>query len=394
VWRPICDGALADELRAVAVEVAHALDRERYATPSLDAAAGAALCQFYVARATGERRDLAVAAEARLDEAVAQAFEQPLTEGLYSGITGVAWAIEHMRGGIGDDACGELDEALGSALQQDVWSERVDLVDGLAGIGVYLVERGSRPVARRALEHVVDRLSQLAVPLDDGVVWSTPLADAAVGGGRPFDLGVAHGVAGILAFLARAAAVECVRARALPLVAAAMRTLERQQLDGEGGVDFPYCAGERRAARSAWCYGAPGTAAAMLVAARAAEDPAWKRLAVAAGLAAAARAPTDARVADAGFCHGTAGLAHLFNRLYQASGDERFADAARFWLRRTLDSRRAGEGIAGFRVEERAPDGPRDVSAKLPTGVPGIALALAAAVSDVEPAWDRLFACS
>lgn len=393
-WRPICDGTLAEEARAAAVEVARALGRERFVAASMDGVAGAAICQHYVGRVAADA-ELAAGAEAALDDAVARALAHPLGEGLYSGITGIAWTVEHLRGGgAGDDGCAELDEALGAALQHDGWHGRVDLVDGLAGIGLYLLERGARPVARRGLALVVDRLAEQAQPLGDGVVWATRLADGSIDVQRPFDLGVAHGLAGILAFLARAAAHEPVRARALSLVGGAMRTLEAQQLGVGGAIDFPYCAGDARAARTAWCYGAAGTGVAILGAARATGERRWESMAIAAGLGAVARAPADRRVADAGVCHGTAGLAHLFNRMYQHSGDERFADAARLWLRRTLALRRRGEGIAGFHTVEHAATGTRDVSARLPTGAPGIALVLAAAVSDVEPGWDRLFVCS
>src|SRR5206468_11796483 len=53
-------------------------------------------------------------------------------------------------------------------------------------------------------------------------------------------------------------------------------------------------------------------------------------------------------VVDAGICHGAAGLAHIYNRMYQASGDNRLREAACSWYERTLDLRRPGRGIAGF----------------------------------------------
>ena len=46
---------------------------------------------------------------------------------------------------------------------------------------------------------------------------------------------------------------------------------------------------------------------------------------------------------DAGLCHGAAGLAHLYNRMFQASRDERFAAAARCWFQRTLELRQSGQ---------------------------------------------------
>jgi hypothetical protein len=36
-------------------------------------------------------------------------------------------------------------------------------------------------------------------------------------------------------------------------------------------------------------------------------------------------------------CHGSAGLAHPFNRMYQMTADQTLADAARFWVERTLE---------------------------------------------------------
>src|SRR5262249_14299323 len=91
-------------------------------------------------------------------------------------------------------------------------------------------------------------------------------------------------------------------------------------------------------------------------------------------------------------CHGAAGLGHLFNRLFQATGDEHLAEAARVWFRRTLDLRQPGRGIAGFEAGKGNAhrrllwvDDPG-----LLQGAAGIALALLAAATPLEPGWDRL----
>jgi len=98
---------------------------------------------------------------------------------------------------------------------------------------------------------------------------------------------------------------------------------------------------------------------------------------------------------DAGLCHGTAGIAHLFNRMYQATGDALLADAARYWYERTLMVRKPGVEIAGYRV--RLADGSQPQRAARPgflTGAAGIGLSLLSAISDVEPSWDRLLLVS
>jgi len=92
---------------------------------------------------------------------------------------------------------------------------------------------------------------------------------------------------------------------------------------------------------------------------------------------------------DAGFCHGTLGRAHMFNRLAQATGDDELAEAARRWYRVTLERRVEGTGLGGFVVPERNAD-----PASVLTGSIGIALGLLAAASPIEPGWDRAFLCA
>jgi hypothetical protein len=97
-------------------------------------------------------------------------------------------------------------------------------------------------------------------------------------------------------------------------------------------------------------------------------------------------------VRDAGLCHGAFGVAHLFNRIFQATGEERFAQAARLWIGEGLALRRRGLGVAGFSVwDVTTPGGPTwTAESGFLTGAAGIGLALLAAASEVEPAWDRL----
>lgn len=98
------------------------------------------------------------------------------------------------------------------------------------------------------------------------------------------------------------------------------------------------------------------------------------------------------RAEDAGLLRGAAGMAHRLNRRAQATGEERIAEEARSWFGRLLAMRRPGEGIGGFQA--RVPDGRGGaVWADDPgflTGSAGIGLALLAAISPVEPAWDPL----
>jgi hypothetical protein len=144
--------------------------------------------------------------------------------------------------------------------------------------------------------------------------------------------------------------------------------------------------------RLAWCYGDLGVSATLYSAAINVDNAAWRQHALDVARRAARRPPSLARVRDAGLCHGSAGVAHIFNRLYQATGEEVFCDAARYWIARTLEFYWPRKGIGGFQIwrGEGCAGGPWSTAPGLLEGTAGIGLALIAAMTDVEPDWDRI----
>lgn len=353
---------------------------------------------------------------AAIDDLVASVRAAPHL-GLYGGLAGTAWALCHVVDDAGD-ALATIDEWLLRALRVERWPGPHDVVHGLAGVGVYFLERlanGARATARDGLAEVVRHLAANATHDRDGVSWRSapahlpPEAIAEWPNGY-FDCGVAHGAPGVIAVLARAATrlgssrddiarVDGVQVDARGALRdvdveatcdAAIRWVTAQRLapDAAGDGRFPTCVCDGHAAqraRAAWCYGDPGIAAAL-----------WR---AAPGLAReialdSVRRPIETcGVRDAGLCHGAAGLAHLYNRFFHASGDGVFADAARAWFERALAMRRDG-GIGGFVAYRGGPGAPREEpNASFLEGAIGTALALLAATSPVEPCWDRLLLC-
>ncbi len=422
-WRPLLDGELATRSLQAVEEIAHALelhppptDGRRYASLA-GGAAGEAVLHAYLALHNGEEPPAERAA--MLLEAASQALATTiLPPGLYSGFSGVAWAVEHLQRHLfepdpdGDDANREIDEALLDYLGTLTGADEYDLVSGVTGLGVYARERLAHPSGALLLERVVDVLAMQAETGAEGTAWFTspdrlPEWQRETHPRGLYNLGVAHGIPAVVALLAIAcrstsespsAAVD----RARPLLDGAVRWLFARQLPAGSGSCFgsSYVAGiageDSGPSRLAWCYGDPGIAATLLVAARAVGEPAWEDKALEIARAAARRLPEQSFVRDAGFCHGAAGLAHLFNRFWQASAEEVFRDAARTWIERTLELRVPGEGIAGFRSWHALSDSKGEWAAEpgLLEGATGIALVLLAAVSTVEPEWDRILLVS
>lgn len=385
---PLLSGALKDRALHLAGELTETL-RPAPAADRRDASlssgsAGLAVCNAQIAWTRRDRR-AAGTALTRLEEAIDVLATEPLTSSLYSGFTGIAWAaetVDRLLGAEGEDRNGDIDEALTSLLRRYPDQAPYDLVHGLTGLGVYALARWPRPAAAQCLLGVVEQLARRARHDRDGVYWWTPPTwkgpqrERYQPGG--VDLGVAHGMAGVIPFLARVHRVGLAQQTVRPLLDGAVRWLLAHMVDTVSGPTVPCFVAddiEPGPARSAWCYGDPGVAVALLLAARDVGEPAWEAVATALAMGAANRPPDQSGVVDAGLCHGSAGLAHLFNRMYQMTSEPVLADAARFWVERTL--------------EEPACKGPG-----LLEGAAGVALALEAASTTAEPVWDQILLVS
>jgi hypothetical protein len=327
----------------------------------------------------------------------------------YEGFAGIAWAAELVDRLLDPDA-EDRNEAVDDALlrllsRANLWPAPHDLVVGVTGLGVYALERCPRPLATECLHRVVERLRESAQHDEHGFYWWTPPAgmlnreaQEQYPSGRA-DLGVAHGVTGAIAILGSICGVGVQRTTARPLLEGAVRWLLAHSVPTEAGPTFPIWVApgfQPAPARCAWCYGDPGIAAALLVAARGVGAAGWEQAAVALACRAAERPAAETGVVDASFCHGAAGLAHLYNRMYQATGEPKLGRAALYWLERTLDFYRLARGNGGSWVEgskDPTEEGPW-TGIDLVDGAAGVALVLLAATTPVEPVWDRMFLVS
>ena len=408
-WHPILEGDQAAQASAIIQEVGEALRKRRLSgdtAPSSDpaaadlagGAAGNALLFGYLAEA-GVFPGAAELALELVDEAIDAVADAEMDASLYSGFTGVAWVIEHLSGmsepSDEDDMNEAIDEALVEHLDSSPWLSDYDLISGLVGFGVYLLERLPKPSAVVGLTKLIDRLDETALAVDAGIAWFTPPELMGYEGRTRypdghFNLGVAHGVPGVIPILAAACAWNVAEAKARSLLDESISWLLSQRQPSDSPSCFGYASGptfvDDEVARAAWCYGDPGIAGVLLNAARLVGYADLEREANAIGLRAAVRPREASGVEDAAFCHGAAGLAHIFNRLHQSTGNDRFADSSRYWYDVVLQMHRPGEGVGGFLA--KSPLG-LEADAGFLTGAAGIALCLLGATTDLDPGWDR-----
>jgi lantibiotic biosynthesis protein len=395
-WRPVLVGSESEEALSVVRDIGEAVARQPItgATPGLARGHAGTALLFAYAHEADESAGWAELAQARLDVAADGVAALPLDASLFTGFSGVAWGAEHIAPGspTGEDASRDVDAALAERLAASPWSGDYDLVTGLVGMGLFALDRmetASEPGHARACAiRVVDHLEALAEELDGGLAWRTQPRFLPPGTSTSYpdglhDLGVAHGVPGVVVLLAllRASGVEAARTDAL--LQGAFTWLTRQRNPDSMASRYGYhtipASGARSTSRLAWCYGDLGISAALLWAARAGGggplESGLEDEAILTAHRTCSRAPSDCGVLDAGLCHGSAGLALLYARLYNATGEDRFREHARLWYRGTMERRGAGDP-------------------GLLTGAAGIGLSLLAGATEIEPGWDRMLLAS
>jgi lantibiotic modifying enzyme len=412
MWQPIAGAEASGECWSAIADIEHALtdyliDRNSdssHRDPHLaGGSAGVALFFAYLHAAEGSDRAADRAMDALELSSSALAARQ-LLPSLYSGFAGVGWVIAHLTRELfeGDgDLSLEIDNALRQLLSDVTENAPFELLGGLAGYGSYLVERLPNPGAAELLDRI---LSLLESSRDATGVWFTN-PDWLPGWQRElmprgyYNLGVAHGVPGVIGFLAAAQHAGFRDGRLSSLTNDAVQWVLGQKGDWPSSLLPSHIPpdSEPRQTRTAWCYGDLGVAAVLLSAARSFGRPEWQDEALTIARAAAARSIEETKVTDAGLCHGAAGVAHLFNRIYQAAGDEELRIAAEKWYRLALDMRHPGQGLAGYLswIDTIRPgEGAWKGEPGFLSGIAGIGLALLAAVSNVEPSWDRAMVIS
>ena len=166
-WRAIAAIA-ADLAPAAAAQETPGADRSL-----ADGGAGLALFFHYLGMAEGPN-SAAFAARDRLLKIVADALgSEDLGPSLYGGFSGVAWVLQQIGGWKADaldDPLVAIDEALLIFIERNA-ALPLDLIAGLVGVGVYLLERAPRPAATEALARLLDLIGSRAEPKDEGIAW-------------------------------------------------------------------------------------------------------------------------------------------------------------------------------------------------------------------------------
>ena len=331
----------------------------------LDGKAGIVLLYAYLSRLFPEK-NYSETTFRFLDELSDSLANDEMDHSMSGGVAGIAFTFQHLRNcGVlnkSDDLnLSEVDEFIASGVDHDFNTDNWDPLHGMVGLGIYFLERHKETGEKKYLEKVIDYLSRMRTAVDEHKVWITP------GYGKysndNYNFGMAHGMPGILSFLAQVYSREIKQQEIEEMISSCLPFL----LQHEYGEDEEYClpAGQagfptsiergkkdkeqQQGSRLSWCYGDLCMANALVHCGRALQDDTLKTHGIKIALKTTKRNFESAGCMDAPFCHGTTGLVHQYQRFYQFTGNEVFKYAAEKWVNITLkDFYKPGTGVGGY----------------------------------------------
>ncbi len=377
------DESVRQRARARAFEIGERLLRAPNAGGrGLAAAAGDAVAFLSLYRASGDQR---------FERAMHDAIKRAATgqfgarTGTFSGISGLRAAadlaseIEPRYAGL-VERCDEFVEATVPVRLDDV---RIvygsfDVIEGWAGARLARCVRGPRPG---------DELTRLLLWLcGDWDRW----ACAHPGDPTVFpvhDLGIAHGIAGVLAAIALSLDdLDEAQARA---VADTAIGLAESAIECDDYPAWPHSLElpPEPHYHAAWCYGTPGVAAALHAVATRLRDRTLEAFALDAQRRVSRRPASDWIVSELGLCHGLLGNALCFASAAEAADCDELRAAAERLTLDTLDALDATGGICYARNAGTAAPATCEL-----LGISGVALGLLTLAGEAPADWMRLHA--
>ena len=343
-----------------------------------------------------------------IDKTIDLVFEGNSYPTFCAGLAGISLFLSDLEGKklVDTTITKEIDQFLEMAMKNEIMHDHYDFLHGAVGISYYFVSRAEkRKKYQRVVKLIVDYLDHTAQRYtEDGinlVKWkSYHHTTAAV----EYNISMSHGMSSIVVLLSKILklGIPSIRKRILPLIEGAINYILKQQIDRNTYQSFfPYSSIETATpltgSRLAWCYGDLGVAMAIWQAGVALENENWKNKAL--GILSFSCQRRDLQenlLMDACFCHGTAGVAHVFNRMYRNTGQELFHETYLHWVDETLKMAKFEDGLAGYKTfhGNEEPENEWLADPGMLEGISGIGLALLAAVSETEPVWDKYFLLS
>lgn len=312
------------------------------------------------------------------------------------GLSGIVWCFEFLLNNKflkdnPNEIFVDIYDYLSDEMTRYTESNNFDYLHGSIGISFLLMkEKKYHEIIANNLNHIVKEGERSF----ETIKWKTTIYN---GGNEGYNFSLAHGSASILYFFLMTFKNNIKRDFSKKIAYEIINSYLNYLFDlRHRSSIFPsvvLTSGQTFDSRLAWCYGDTGVCSILLLAADILKDEKLKSIAIETLIKTTKRKTEfETEVVDAGFCHGSVGLAHIYSRAYNLTGLNVFREAAEYWVFKTLDFSVYKDGFAGYKTYHGDEGWVSKMS--LLEGISGIGLTLISQVSQIEPSWDKCFLLS
>lgn len=316
-----------------------------------------------------------------------------------SGLTGICWMIVHLQEeqfidtNI-DQTFYEIDEVVFDSGKNYIKQKNFDFLHGSLGILFYLNARAKTDLrARFFLNQLLQQMLKEKKNRNDFIYWSqTPLLPNEHGKSI-INFSLSHGLASIIAVFADCIANESCAMDLKPIIKGIINIYHSYKKVVNGVIQFPSTIINDQVEnyqRLAWCYGSLGISVALFKAGIAMDDYNLRQEAIDICLSTTCQvSPNETFVQDACICHGTAGIALVYNNMFKRMKNKKFKNSADYWIANTIQMANFNDGLAGFKTLKTDGSGFWKNDTGLLEGLSGIGLSFLSWYEDKELNWDK-----
>ena len=321
------------------------------------------------------------------------------------GLAGIGWLIEFLEQNDfletdTDEMLVELDDYLYKIMIEELKNNNYDYFHGASGIALYFTKRKNSHKIKEYLNEYVNTLSEMAVIEREIIKWESEIRITEENKEKEYNPSMSHGIASLISVLNKIYKLNINKVKSKKLIYGAMNYLfSIEQNTDKYYSYFPSTinikSDQKATSRLAWCYGDLGISIALWNTSQILKNKVWENKVLEILYYSTTRKNLQKnRVIDAGLCHGSAGIAHIFNRMYINTKEQQFKDAADYWYAETLKMANHKNSLSGYKAWHTEKYGGWQEEFGFLEGIAGIGLTLMSAISDIEPTWDEILLIS
>lgn len=320
------------------------------------------------------------------------------TLGICNGLSGICWLLRFLFKSNYLDCCdiNNILEYPEKCLLTEIYNSEADTdyLHGTLGIANYFAISDS-PFSEEVLDIYIKKLYNSSIKKQNVNVWLTQTYVNHDSVGFVYNLGLSHGMAGVLAFLKNTLRKNKESAIANELMDGLVGYYLQERKRNTDGSLFPKWIDPKNDVcyienLPSWCYGDPGILNALYdsVSIYSLHDSRNKLIVNELENFINRHHLVCSKIYESNFCHGSSGLMHIYNNFYQKTGFDKFRILALEMYDMTLTRWKTEKGrYAGFILPD-ANEYANPIS--FLSGISGIGLASIALMTNCVPEWNEI----